>query len=537
LIFIVGGRDNLRVLLTITTIREPATDLGFLLHKHPDRVQSFGLSAGGTAHVFYPEAAAGRCTAALLLEVDPVGLVRGPGEGITHYVNDRPYAASSLLAVALKDVFRTALTGRCDARPELAETPMPLEIWVPALRCKGGAELAGRVFGPLGWTVSARTVPLDPPSWGDSAYLDLRLSGTMRLADALNHLYVLLPVLDDVKHYWVSTDEVDKLVRAGSGWLAAHPEKGLITRRYLVHRRELTVSALARLAEADDLDPEEIDNAVPVEDVEEEAAAAGAAADARAEEGAAAEAVIADAGAGAAEEGAAEEADTGEPGRAVSLAVRRHEAVLAVLRECGARTVGDFGCGAGALTAALVEDATFERVVAVDVSVRALRMAARRLRLDRMPQARRDRLELFQSALTYRDERLAGLDAAVLMEVIEHVDAERLGAVERAIFGFAAPGTVVVTTPNAEYNAEYGLAEGALRHSDHRFEWTREQFREWAERVGGAYRYRVRFVPVGPETAAGPPTQMAVFEAGGAPAAPAGTAAPAGAAGTREGAA
>ncbi len=466
------------MLLTITTTRAPATDLGYLLHKHPGRVQAFGVSSGHTAHVFYPEASPRRCTAALLLEVDPVGLVRGPGEGITHYVNDRPYAASSLLAVALKDVFRTALTGRCDAMPGLAATPIPLEVWVPALRCAGGgaggggAELAARVFGPLGWQVSARQVPLDPPSWGASAYLDLRLTGTVRLADALNHLYVLLPVLDDAKHYWVSTDEVDKLVRAGAGWLAAHPEKGLITRRYLVHRRELTASALARLAEADDLVPEELDNAVADDAV----------------------------------------ADDGVPDDVVPLAAQRREAVLGVLRERGARTVGDFGCGSGVLTAALLEDTSFERVVAVDVSARALLFAERRLRLDRMPQLRRDRLRLFQSALTYRDERLAGLDAAVLMEVIEHVDAERLGAAERAVFGFAAPGTVVVTTPNAEYNAEYGLAEGDLRHHDHRFEWTRAEFAAWAERVAAMYGYRVRFVPVGTVTAAGAPTQMAVFE-------------------------
>ena len=196
------------VLLTISTTRAPATDLGYLLHKHPGRVQSFDVSSG-TAHVFYPEAAQERCTAALLLEVDPVGLVRGPGDGITHYVNDRPYAASSLLAVALKGVFGTALTGRCDARPELAATAIPLEIRVPSLRCGGGTELAARVFGPLGWEVAAEPVPLDPPSWGLSAYLGLRLTGTVRLADALNHLYVLLPVLDDAKHYWVSTDEVD----------------------------------------------------------------------------------------------------------------------------------------------------------------------------------------------------------------------------------------------------------------------------------------------------------------------------------------
>jgi 3' terminal RNA ribose 2'-O-methyltransferase Hen1 len=467
------GRDNQGVLLTITTTLAPATDLGYLLHKHPERVQSFGVSAGGTAHVFYPEAGAERCTAALLLEVDPVGLVRGGGEGITHYVNDRPYAASSLLAVALKEVFRTALTGRCEARPELAATAIPLEIWVPALRCAGGAGLAGRVFGPLGWDVCARVVPLEPAEWGASAYLGMRLAGTVRLADALNHLYVLLPVLDDAKHYWVSTDEVDKLVRAGSGWLAGHSERELIARRYLAHRRELTDAALARLAEADDLDPDEVDNAVPQ----------------------------------------AAEAERAEP-----LAVQRRQAVLDVLRETGARTVADLGCGEGALTALLLTDATLSRVVATDVSARALQHAARRLRLDRMPEARRARLELFQSSLTYRDRRLSGLDAAVLMEVIEHVDAERLTALERAVFGFAAPRTVVVTTPNREHNAEYGMPDGALRHRDHRFEWTREEFRHWAERVAAEHGYVVRYVPVGPVSAlAGPPTQMAVFALPGRP--------------------
>ena len=468
------------VLLTISTTRAPATDLGYLLHKHPGRVQSFDVSSG-TAHVFYPEAAQERCTAALLLEVDPVGLVRGPGDGITHYVNDRPYAASSLLAVALKGVFGTALTGRCDARPELAATAIPLEIRVPSLRCNGGAELAARVFGPLGWQVSAEPVPLDPASWGLSAYLDLRLTGTVRLADALNHLYVLLPVLDDAKHYWVSTDEVDKLVRAGVGWLAGHPEKALITSRYLAHRRQLTKSALARLADADDLDPAQLDNAVPEEPAAEEAEAVAA--------------------------------------PAPPLVAQRREAVLGVLRECGAHTVADLGCGEGTLTAALLKDPAFSQVVAVDVSARALEIATRRLRLDWMPEARRARLRLFQSSLSYRDDRLAGLDAAVLMEVIEHVEPSRLGAVERVVFGLAAPGTVVVTTPNVEYNAEYGMREGALRHRDHRFEWSRAEFAGWASRVAGEYGYAVRFAGVGTASdSAGTPTQMAVFtSAGGTP--------------------
>lgn len=475
------------MLLTVTTTRRPATDLGFLLHKHPGRVQAFSV-ASGTAHVFYPEASDERCTAALLLEVDPVALVRGPGDSVTHYVNDRPYAASSLLAVALKGVFGTALAGRCAARPELAASAIPLEIHVPALRCAGGAGLAEHVFRPLGWTVSAVPLPLAPAAWGDSAFVDLRLTGTVRLADALNHLYVLLSVLDDAKHYWVSIDEVDKLIRAGSGWLAGHPERELITRRYLAHRRALTDAALARLAESDDLDPAELDNAVPELAPEAEP-------EPQADDATQAEAVTPE-----------------ESGRPVSLAVLRRRAVLGVLREAGARTVADLGCGEGTLTGDLLRDGAFTRVIAADVSARALAQATRRLRLDRMPDARRERLTMFQSSLTYRDARLAGLDAAVLMEVIEHVEPDRLSALERAVFGFAAPRTVVVTTPNREYNPEYGMTGGRLRHRDHRFEWDRAEFGAWASRVGAAYGYGVRLAGVGQESpTAGAPTQLAVF--------------------------
>jgi 3' terminal RNA ribose 2'-O-methyltransferase Hen1 len=468
------------VLLTITTTREPATDLGYLLHKHPGRLQTFPTAAG-EAHVFYPEATPQRCTAALLLEVDPVALVRGragadpksqrpehrDGE-LAQYVNDRPYAASSMLAVALNQVFRTALTGRCDARPDLAAAPIPLAIRVPALRCRGGAPLAASLFEPLGWAVEAQSQPLQPAEWGPSPYLDLRLAGELRLADALSHLYVLLPVLDDTKHYWVSTEEVDKLIRAGGDWLGGHPARELITRRYLSHQRKLTASALARLADADDTEPEELDNAVTEADQEEH-----------------------------------------KP-----LATQRREAILALLKERGARRVGDFGCGAGTLTKALLKDKQIDTIVAVDVSARALQLASRDLHLDRMPAKQRERLKIFQSALTYRDDRLAGLDAAVLMEVIEHVDPERLPALERAVFGFAAPATIVVTTPNAEYNVHFDtLPAGSMRHRDHRFEWTRAEFAAWAERAASAYHYQVAYHPVGPEHPdAGPPTQLAVFD-------------------------
>lgn len=469
----------------------PATDLGFLLHKNPSRVQSFAVSTG-MAHVFYPEITLSRCMAALLLEVDPVGLVRGKqgsagaGFSLGQYVNDRPYAASSMLAVAMARVFRTAMTGRCDARPELAARAVPLEISVPVLPCRGGPELAGELFEPLGWTARATPIALDETfeGWGDSRYLDLRLSGELRLADALSHLYVLLPVLDDSKHYWVSPEEVDKLIRAAGGWLAGHPRKTLITRRYLAHRSGLYQSALARLAEVDDAEPESFDNAIPVAEAEP-----------------------------AAEQETAGQRSEPEPAAPVSLAVQRREAVLGVLREARACRVADLGCGEGALTGALLADPLFTEVVAADVSSRALEVAERRLRLDRMAPRQRERLRLIQSSLTYRDDRLAGLDALILVEVIEHIDPPRLGAVERTVFTEAAPAMVIVTTPNAEHNVRYEfLADGELRHRDHRFEWTRAEFAAWAQRVAGEHGYQARISGVGPEDPeVGSPTQLAVF--------------------------
>jgi 3' terminal RNA ribose 2'-O-methyltransferase Hen1 len=451
------------VLLTLTTTRRPATDLGYLLVKHPDRVHSFDVPTG-TAYVLYPEATDERCTAALLLDVDPQRLrAQRDSFDLGHYVNDRPYAASSLLAGALTKVFRSAMRGASKDRPELAAESIPLEIRVPVL--PGSVDLAGRMFGPLGWQVEATPIPLEPEIGGDSRYVDLRLNGTVRLADALNHLYVLLPVLDDTKHYWVAPDEIDKLLRSGEGWLAAHPEKVLIARRYLAHRRVLADSALARL-EAD-------------------------------------------------EPPAEEEAELPVAGKA-SLAERRRDAVLAALADVGAARILDLGCGGGALLAALIETEQFTsgryaEIVGADVSSRALDLAARRLRLDRLPDRRRDRIRLWQSALTYRDDRLRGYDAAVLMEVIEHVDLGRLPALEANVFGHARPRAVVVTTPNAEYNVHYEGLSG-MRHSDHRFEWTRAEFQDWARRTASRYGYQVSFRPVGEEhDATGSPTQLAIF--------------------------
>ncbi|WP_067566146.1 3' terminal RNA ribose 2'-O-methyltransferase Hen1 [Nocardia acidivorans] len=523
------------MLLTITCTRPDgaawaASELGYLLHKNPGRAQSFEQSYG-VAHVLYPEAGDERCTAALLLEIDPVRLVRGKTKGaaefsLGQYVNDRPYAASSLLSVAISTVFGSALHGRCARRPELAETELPLRIELPAVPCKGGADAAEQVFGPLGWTVEATPLPLDPafPEWGDSHYLRLTLTGTLRLSDALSHLYVLLPVLDGSKHYFLDAAEVDKLLRFGAGWLNSHPARDWITRRYLARRHSLVRTALARLAELDDLEPEQFGAVdVNIDELAQDVAAATAAVRAAERDGAAGDVfptVARESEAGNAgglltqDEPVcttAAECDAADQAPVLSLAVMRRSAVLAALRSVGAQRVLDLGCGEGALLRELIADRSFDEIVGIDVSVRSLRIAERRMR--RLPLWQTQRVGIRQGALTYTDASLRGYDAAVLMEVIEHVDENRLNALEQAVFGAAAPGAVIVTTPNGEYNVLYeGLAHGAFRHSDHRFEWSRAEFAEWAARVGATYGYRVRFEPIGLiDDELGAPTQMAVF--------------------------
>lgn len=447
-----------------TTDFTDSTDLGYLLHKHPDKVQTFGLSVG-SATVLYPEAGRESTCVALLLDVDPVQLGRTQPKysssefALGRYVNDRPYAGASMLAVALSRVFKQAMSGVCTARPELPKLPLDLTINLPSVPCRGGSELAAELFGPLGWTVQAVPIALDEqiPDWGDSIYLDLTLTGRVTVSAALKQLYVLLPVLDDVKHYWVGEEEADKLVRAAGDWLADHPHITLITERYLKHRRELVASVVDRL--------------VP-------------------------------------------DADRSEPApRDPSLGDLRATAVLAELKAAGASSVVDLGCGEGRLLRELFADTVFDKIVGVDVSARALESAQRRLRLADLPDRQRARIELLQSSATYRDSRLVGFDAMVLMEVIEHVDPERLAALQRSVFREARAATVVITTPNSEYNPLYdGLAAGGFRHPDHRFEFTRAQFRDWANAAADDGGYDVRYASVGPvDDAHGAPTQMAVF--------------------------
>jgi 3' terminal RNA ribose 2'-O-methyltransferase Hen1 len=462
------------MLFTISTTHNPASDLSFLLHKHPDRCQTFEL-AFGKAHVFYPDVGAERCTACLLLDVDPVDLVRGrTGHGnstLTQYVNDRPYVASSFMAVAIAQVFGSALQGRCNDRPDLAAMPIPLSAQIDVLPVRGGEQFLRKVFEPLGYMVEATRFPLDEkfPEWGDSPYFVVTVRKTATLAELLTHLYVLIPVFDNVKHYWIGQDELEKLLGKGAGWLAGHPEKEEIARRYLKFRPSLFREALARL------EPEE-------------------------------ESVAADE-----EEPASKSEDMLET--PLSLNDQRLGSVLAALRASGAKRVLDLGCGEGKLIRELQKEKQFEQIIGLDVSIRSLEIAQSRLKLERLPTRQAERVKLIHGSLIYRDKRLEGFDAAAVIEVIEHLDPPRLSAFERVLFEFARPRTVILTTPNREYNVKWeSLPAGKLRHPDHRFEWTRQEFQDWAKLVGERFGFNLRFVGVGTEDEiVGTPTQMAVF--------------------------
>ena len=468
------------MLLTITTTHNPANDLGYLLHKNPTRLHTEELSFG-KVNVFYPEADDARCTVAVLLEVDPIALVRGrkgpAGEGgqLQQYVNDRPYAANSFLSVALGRLFSTALNGRSKERPDLAATSLPLSAKLPVVAARGGVDLVRRLFEPLGYAVTVDGSLLDDrfPEWGESPYVSVEIAGSKRLQDLLTHLYVLIPVLDREKHYWVGDDEVEKLLKRGEGWLAQHPEKDLIVSRYLKRQRQLTRAALERLTAEEETDAE-------------------------------------------AAEGVSRDEEEQKVERPLGLHEQRMGTVLSVLRGLGVKRVLDLGCGEGKLLRYLLADSQFESILGMDVSWRSLEIAEEKLKLDQLPEKQKARINLVQGSLMYRDQRLSGFDAAAVIEVIEHLDAPRLSAFERVLFEFARPAYAVITTPNSEYNSVFEtLPAGQFRHRDHRFEWTRAEFEQWARAVAARYGYDVRFQPIGPEDVErGAPTQMGIFTRG-----------------------
>ena len=481
------------MLLTITAEGENAAALSFLLHKHPDKLQQVELSVGA-ASIFYPECRKEKVTAALLLDIDPIGMVRnaknfaGKDFLLGQYVNDRPYVASSFVSSAISKAFSSAMNGSCKEHPEFIDMPLALTAKISVLPApRGGELLIKRLFEPLGYTVEAERHLLDTQfsEWGYGKYFTLTLKNTLALKDLLSHLYVLIPVLDNEKHYFITQNEVEKLLQKGKGWLEQHPEREIIVSRYLINLKSLVRSAFEVLQAVEDGIIPDTDNEAEQDELT------------KIEDTAAAHTQL-------------------QKVKKERLHDIRLKLVAEKLKQSGAASVIDLGCGDGKLLRLLLKEKQFTRIAGTDVSYSELEKSQDKLHWNEMPEKQRERLSLFQSSLTYRDKRFSGFDAAAVVEVIEHLDPNRLPALEKSLFTYAKPQTIVLTTPNREYNVRYeNLSAGKVRHSDHRFEWTRSEFEAWAERVARENNYTVAFFPVGEEEEnIGAPSQMAVFTYG-----------------------
>lgn len=457
------------MLLTITYTGKNTQDLGYLLHKNPARPQEFQLPMG-KAYVFYPEISNEKTTAALLLDLNPLNISRGkPGARhgrLSDYVNDRPYTASSFLSSAISKVFNAAMSGRCEKRQELADSTLNLTACVYMLPVREDKKILKEIFEPLGYELRYDCFPVDEhfPEWGESPYVNLTISGKVRLADLLRHLYVLIPVFDRQKHYFVSKEEIDKLLLHGAGWLEDHPAKERIVRRYFTKAGSYADIAIRRLT---------VENGA--EDSREYSHISG---------------------------------HIFSPLDKMRLEAVRQE----VLQSC-ASSVIDLGCGEGKLLELLLPVKEIQKLCGMDVSIDALEKSRRRLFREERSWQEVKRLELFQGSLMYEDRRFSGFDAVCVVEVVEHIPPEKLDIFERVLFQNAMPHTVILTTPNREYNVRYKIknAEG-FRHGDHRFEWGREEFTAWTVHICEQYGYEAKIKGIGEEDSRyGFPTQLGVF--------------------------
>ena len=445
------------MLLTINYQGQNTTNLGFLLYKNPYRPQKVELSTG-SAYVFYPEISPESTTVSLLLDIDPLDLSKGKvgskEGGLFEYVNDRPYVSSSFMSTAIARVFGTAMTGRADSHQDLADSPLELTATVTMLPFSGDEKRLNQLYEPLGYQVTYERFLLDEafPQWGEGRYVNLTLKGQVRLRDLLRQLYILIPIFDRRKHYWVNEEEVEKLQKHGEGWLDVHPMRRFIVERYLYFQRSLVSQVLG-------------------------------------------------------------DRDENDPERKSSLNEQRLSAVVDHLKSSGLKTVIDLGCGEGRLLKFLKSERQFTSLAGMDVSMSELKRAAKRLHLDEDGLNEHNKIQLFQGSLTYQDERMKGFEAACIMEVIEHLDPGRLKVFEEMVFAFGGYQMVVLTTPNKGYNENYvSMDEDELRHSDHRFEWNRDEFAQWVEGIEKKYNYQGTISQIGTQDEnQQTPTQMVTF--------------------------
>lgn len=432
------------MLLTLRVTGPHASDLEVLLDKCPDKLHSTSLPFG-LAHVFFPEVSPDAVTVALVVDVDAVVWSSNgfsSGFGLTN---------AAMLSAAIASVFSTALAARSPGRPDLVTAILPVEVRVSSFDVRPGTDDARALFSPLGYDVVVHEDVVDALS-GTSTNLvrqTVCLAKQCSLYEVLSHLYVLGPVLDGHADDHVLERERDALLLHAEGAARGHVAGDRIIQAYAARRPSGAGAALARLLAMDVTEGQTaLDSAI-------------------------APTLLDDA---------------------------RIDAIVFELREASVSSVVDLGCGDGKLLARLVREKVLTRIVGFDVSIRALDAAASRMKLDRRGGKKSERIELLHGSLFYSDSRLQGFDAAVLADVIQHVNADRLGDLERVVFHDAQPATVVVMMNVATRD---GVVPPGLEHS-----WSTNQFDAWASAVSERRAYRVRLLSIG---SSGPTTRMAVF--------------------------
>ncbi|MBW4084382.1 3' terminal RNA ribose 2'-O-methyltransferase Hen1 [Paenibacillus sp. S150] len=460
--------------------------LSRLLAKNPDNLYD-RMEKEARVRIAFTASSEQEAEAVIYVTPDPVELVKGASSAhndITQYINDREFVVSSLFCTYIRSALGTALNGKTkEAYLPWVNRKLALELTFGPVASNLPDHALEDLFIPLGYEVVLER--------GDAAYAFelksrssvryIKLKGIQTLQTALRQLFVLIPALDDYKHYYISDDEVDKIRRYGDGWLENHPQRALILKRTL------------RFAGA-------------IKHYEDQMAGDGQ----QAENGASGEAPgIAEPFAAPAEASAGTGAAEAPKARLNDL---RYAAIADTVERLAARrSIVDFGSGGGKLSARLSSVPGVQEIKAVEPSAAAqLRAMDRFAKLEGRPGAIVP--EPVTGSLFYYDEALRGKDVMILCEVIEHIDERRLNRVMETIFHEYAPGTLIITTPNKEYNALYQMEHEKLRHRDHRFEWDREAFGAWCSCWTSAYNYSVRLSGIGEFAQEyGYPTQMAIF--------------------------
>lgn len=442
--------------LTIRATGDNVKAISYLVSKNPENLYERNQK-GHLVRMFYSKFADKELEMTVFVTPDPLELMQNKSNSfdITHYINDREFAVSSIFCSFIRSALGTALNGQ--PKEEYAqwvghEFPFVLELG-PVASTLSDQQLKD-LFEPMGYQVDIERPEIHYSFQlkESSTVRTLTLTGYQTLQNSLRHLFVLIPVIDNYKHYFIDEKEIEKLERYGDGWLEEHPM------REMIYRQALRFKEIYSLVESPNTEekPE-------------------------------------------------------EPVRKVRLNEMRYEKIVETAKLLKPNSIVDFGSGEGKLAVQLGFINGVQEVLAVEPSQAATLKAVKRF------EKVKDRSSFIEpttlwGSLFYYDERLKGKDLIILCEVIEHIDAQRLPKAFDTILNLYAPESLIITTPNQEYNEIYDM-EDHFRHDDHRFEWTRQEFQEWCKARNHLDLYELEFSGIGEENLnQGFPTQMCVFK-------------------------